>query len=124
MLSLLAFFAMSALHLLNTVFGHAEFRGAQEAIVSHVGGGGDAAGGADLVVSSKDFVAGTKEATGGKGVDLAVNLVGGTVFAACQKSLGNFGRLAVVGYVDGAEEFRHTDQDENTSAISATGTSA
>src|SRR5215203_236273 len=30
------------LHLLNTVFGHPEFRGAQEAIVSHVAGGGDA----------------------------------------------------------------------------------
>src|SRR5258706_11137383 len=30
----------SALHLLNTVFGHAEFRGAQEAIVSHLAAGG------------------------------------------------------------------------------------
>ena len=33
---------MSALHLLNSVFGHPGFRGAQEAIVSHVAGGGDA----------------------------------------------------------------------------------
>lgn len=49
----------------------------------------------------EDFSAQVLEATGGKGVDLAVNLVGGTVFGACQKSLGNFGRLAVVGYVDG-----------------------
>jgi ATP-dependent DNA helicase RecQ len=32
----------SALHVLNTVFGHPQFRGAQEAIVSHVAGGGDA----------------------------------------------------------------------------------
>jgi ATP-dependent DNA helicase RecQ len=31
-----------ALHLLNTVFGHPEFRGPQEAIVSHVAAGGDA----------------------------------------------------------------------------------
>jgi ATP-dependent DNA helicase RecQ len=31
-----------ALDTLKTVFGHAEFRGAQEAIVSHVAGGGDA----------------------------------------------------------------------------------
>src|SRR5216110_3889634 len=31
-----------ALHLLNTVFGHPEFRGAQEGIVSHVAAGGDA----------------------------------------------------------------------------------
>jgi NADPH2:quinone reductase len=49
----------------------------------------------------EDFSAQVRDATGGKGVDLAVNLVGGTVFAACQRSLGNFGRLAVVGYVDG-----------------------
>src|SRR5258706_9511263 len=31
-----------ALHLLNTVFGHPQFRGAQEGIVSHVAAGGDA----------------------------------------------------------------------------------
>ncbi len=48
----------------------------------------------------EDFSARVLEATAAKGADLAVNLVGGTVFAACQKSLGNFGRLAVVGYVD------------------------
>src|SRR5687768_17747139 len=33
---------MSALHLLKTVFGHPAFRGAQEDIVGHVAGGGDA----------------------------------------------------------------------------------
>ncbi|MGH8741202.1 MAG: DNA helicase RecQ, partial [Burkholderiales bacterium] len=33
---------MTALHLLNTVFGHPAFRGAQEEIVGHVAGGGDA----------------------------------------------------------------------------------
>lgn len=49
----------------------------------------------------EDFSAQVLEATGGRGVDLAVNLVGGTVFGACQRSLANFGRLAVVGYVDG-----------------------
>jgi ATP-dependent DNA helicase RecQ len=32
----------AALQVLNTVFGHPAFRGAQEAIVSHVAGGGDA----------------------------------------------------------------------------------
>src|SRR5574340_60645 len=31
-----------ALHLLNTVFGHPAFRGAQEEIVSHLVAGGDA----------------------------------------------------------------------------------
>ena len=49
----------------------------------------------------EDFSAQALEATGGRGVDVAVNLVGGTVFGACQRSLGDFGRLAVVGYVDG-----------------------
>lgn len=48
-----------------------------------------------------DFSAQVIEANGGKGVDLAVNLIGGTAFPACLKSLAKFGRLAVVGYVDG-----------------------
>src|SRR5262245_47492166 len=48
-----------------------------------------------------DFSDEARKATGGKGVDLAVNLVGGTAFAPCQRSLANFGRLAIVGYVDG-----------------------
>ena len=54
-----------------------------------------------IYARGEDFSARALEATGGKGVDLAVNLVGGTVFGACRKSLGNFGRLAIVGYVDG-----------------------
>lgn len=41
------------------------------------------------------------EATGGKGVNLVVNNVGGTVFAECIQVLGYKGRLATVGYVDG-----------------------
>lgn len=41
------------------------------------------------------------EATGGKGVDLVVNNVGGTVFAECVRSLAYMGRLATVGYLDG-----------------------
>jgi NADPH2:quinone reductase len=41
------------------------------------------------------------KATGGKGVDLVVNNVGGTVFAECIKVLAYKGRLATVGYVDG-----------------------
>jgi NADPH2:quinone reductase len=49
----------------------------------------------------EDFSAQVLAATDGKGADLAVNLVGGTVFVPCQKSLASFGRLAVVGYVDG-----------------------
>src|SRR5688572_30954471 len=33
---------MQALQILNTVFGHADFRGAQREIVDHLAGGGDA----------------------------------------------------------------------------------
>jgi NADPH:quinone reductase-like Zn-dependent oxidoreductase len=48
-----------------------------------------------------DFSGKILEVTGGKGVDLVVNNVGGSVFAECVKSLGYEGRLATVGYVDG-----------------------
>jgi len=41
-----------------------------------------------------------KEATGGKGANLAVNLVGGTAFPDCVRALANQGRVAIVGYVD------------------------
>ncbi len=50
---------------------------------------------------SPDFSKRVLELTGGKGVDLVVNNVGGSVFAECVKSLGYEGRLATVGYVDG-----------------------
>jgi NADPH:quinone reductase len=48
-----------------------------------------------------DFYDSVMKATGGKGADLVVNNVGGTMFAECVKSLGYEGRLATVGYVDG-----------------------
>ena len=48
-----------------------------------------------------DFAGQAVAATGGAGVDLAVNLVGGSAFKGCQDALRDHGRLAVVGYVDG-----------------------
>jgi len=48
-----------------------------------------------------DFSQKVLELTGGRGVGLVVNNVGGSVFAECVKSLGYEGRLATVGYVDG-----------------------
>lgn len=48
-----------------------------------------------------DFCAAVLAATGGKGVNLIVNNVGGTVFAECVRALAFQGRLATVGYVDG-----------------------
>lgn len=50
---------------------------------------------------SADFAAKVREATGGRGVNLAINLVGGSVFPECMRALANQGKLAIVGYVDG-----------------------
>lgn len=41
------------------------------------------------------------QATGGKGADLVINTVGGSVFAECIRSMAFQARLAMVGYVDG-----------------------
>ena len=59
--------------------------------------------GLDVAIRTRnpDFSKKVLEVTGGKGVDLVVNNVGGSVFAECVKSLGYEGRLATVGYVDG-----------------------
>lgn len=54
-----------------------------------------------LCTRQPDFQAAVLEATGGKGVNLVVNTVGGTVFAECVRCLAFEGRLATVGYVDG-----------------------
>jgi NADPH:quinone reductase-like Zn-dependent oxidoreductase len=40
------------------------------------------------------------QATDGKGVNLVVNTVGGSVFAECIRCMAFEGRLATVGYVD------------------------
>ena len=47
-----------------------------------------------------DFCEAVMQASGGKGVNLVVNNVGGSVFAACVRSLAFQGRLATVGYLD------------------------
>ncbi|RYZ01950.1 MAG: zinc-binding alcohol dehydrogenase [Comamonadaceae bacterium] len=54
-----------------------------------------------LHTGQPDFVPAVLEATGGRGVDLAVNPVGGSMFAACVEALAFEGRMATVGYVDG-----------------------
>jgi len=62
-----------------------------------------AALGLDLGLQNRNggFEKAVMQATGGKGVDLVVNNVGGTVFAECIRTLAYRGRLATVGYVDG-----------------------
>ena len=47
-----------------------------------------------------DFYDAVMKATDGKGVNLVVNNVGGSVFAECIRSLGYEGRLATVGHMD------------------------
>jgi NADPH2:quinone reductase len=48
-----------------------------------------------------DLVDAVLQASGGRGADLAIDAVGGSVFAACVSALAYEGRLAMVGYVDG-----------------------
>jgi NADPH2:quinone reductase len=58
--------------------------------------------GLDVGIATRkgDFLQQVLEATGGKGADLAVNTVGGTLFPELVRSLAFEGRLAIVGYVD------------------------
>lgn len=61
-----------------------------------------------LHTRAPDFREAVMQATEGRGADLAINTVGGTVFAECVCSLAFQGRLAMVGYVDGV---LHADLD-------------
>lgn len=67
-----------------------------------------AAHGLDVALCTReaDFHAGVLEATGGKGADLVVNTVGGTVFAEAIRSMAFEARYAQVGYVDNVLEAR------------------
>jgi NADPH:quinone reductase len=54
-----------------------------------------------LCTRAGDFYDAVMSATGGKGVNLVINTVGGSVFAECVRAMAFEGRLATVGYVDG-----------------------
>jgi len=54
-----------------------------------------------LLTRSANFFDAVMQATAGAGVDVAVNAVGGAMFAECMRSLAFQGRLATVGYLDG-----------------------
>lgn len=54
-----------------------------------------------LNTRSADFADTVMKVTDGKGVNLVVNSVGGSVFAECIRCMAFEGRLATVGYVDG-----------------------
>ena len=53
-----------------------------------------------LCMRGPGFYDAVMQATEGKGVDLVVNTVGGTVFEECIRIMGFQARLATVGYVD------------------------
>jgi NADPH2:quinone reductase len=58
--------------------------------------------GLDVGIQTREpnFAEKVKAATGGKGANLALNLVGGSFFPEILESLANQGRVAIVGYVD------------------------
>ncbi|HWA36560.1 MAG TPA: zinc-binding dehydrogenase [Burkholderiales bacterium] len=58
--------------------------------------------GLDVAIETRrgDFSGKVLEVTAGKGANLAINTVGGTVFPELVRSLAFEGRLAIVGYVD------------------------
>lgn len=60
--------------------------------------------GLDVAIATRkpDFYDAVMKATDGKGINLVVNNVGGTVFAECIRSMAYEGRLATVGYLDGS----------------------
>jgi len=56
---------------------------------------------AGIETRKPDFAKTVLELTGGKGANLAINTVGGSVFPELLRALAFEGRLAIVGYVDG-----------------------
>lgn len=54
-----------------------------------------------LCTRGPDFLDAVLEATDGRGADLVIDTVGGSVFAECVRAMAFQGRLAMVGYVDG-----------------------
>lgn len=60
------------------------------------------AAGADEVIMVDGFLAAAKELTGGVGVDIVMDVVGGALFTDSIRSLAPQGRVLVVGFVDGS----------------------
>lgn len=57
--------------------------------------------GADIVIGYDNLKDSLKEATGGKGIDVAFDPVGGEAFYALSRSMGWGGRLLVIGFASG-----------------------
>ncbi|HET9657312.1 MAG TPA: NADPH:quinone oxidoreductase family protein [Kineosporiaceae bacterium] len=82
-------------------------RAAGARVIGVVGGAGKVASaeqaGADVVIdrSTQDVVSRVKELTGGRGVDVVFDPVGGDSFAAATKVIGFEGRIVVIGFAGG-----------------------
>lgn len=61
-----------------------------------------AAGAEEVVYSSEPWVSGVQELTGGRGVDIVIDPVGGDRFTDSLRALDIGGRLAVVGFAGGS----------------------
>jgi NADPH2:quinone reductase len=59
------------------------------------------AAGADDTVPTDGFLAGVKELTGGVGVDVVMDVVGGDLFLDSLRALAPLGRLLVIGFAGG-----------------------
>jgi NADPH:quinone reductase-like Zn-dependent oxidoreductase len=53
-----------------------------------------------IVASGGGFADNVLAATGGKGADVSLNLIGGSVFPDLVRAAANKGRIAIIGYVD------------------------
>ncbi len=76
--------------------------------------------GADEVVLVDGFRDAVKDLTGGQGVDVVMDVVGGDLFTDSLRSLGAQGRLLVVGFTGR----RHPARSRSTACCSTTSTSA
>jgi NADPH:quinone reductase len=58
--------------------------------------------GAEEVLLVDGFLAGVKELTGGRGVDVVVDVVGGGLMTDSLRAMGPLGRLLVIGFTAGS----------------------
>ena len=81
--------------------------------------------GADAVINytTGDFLAETMRLTNGRGVDVAIDVVGGDVFTRSQQALAEGGRLVSVGRSGGEapEEDENLSKEKNLTVVTAWG---
>jgi len=76
-----------------------------------------------LCTREANFLDAVRQATNGKGVNLVINAVGGSMFAEGMRALAYEGRFATVGYVDGVTESLFDIDDFHTRRLRMFGSS-